>query len=100
MEWLCLVIKVVDDGIDDDDDEIVFELNEDDDEISGGEFESLYSLLPPSPFPLFGCDNGPILFRKIREIEETEGTLNLSHILSNNNFSRISHANMPGSFTL
>ncbi|CAF4986276.1 unnamed protein product, partial [Rotaria socialis] len=45
-------------------------------------------------------DSGPILLRKIREIDDTDGTLNLSHTLSNNNFSRISQANIPGSFTL
>ena len=87
----------VDGGVDDD---TVAEINEDVDGIGGGEFESLCSLLPPPPLPLLGCDNGPILLRKIREIDDTEGTLNLSHTLSNNNFSRISHANIPGSLTL
>ena len=47
-----------------------------------------------------GCDKGPILLRKIRLIELTDGTLYLSHILSCSSLSRISHANMPGSFCL
>lgn len=42
----------------------------------------------------------PILLRKIRLMLLTDGTLYLSQTLSCNNRSRISHANIPGSFCL
>lgn len=89
---------IIDDGgvVEGTDDDI----NDDDDGTGGGEFESLWSLLPVPPLPLLGWDKGPILFLKIREIDETEGTLNLSQTLSNKSFSRISQANIPGSLTL
>lgn len=40
---------------------------------------------------------GPILLRSMRLMDDTDGTLNLSHTPSANSRSRISQANTPGS---
>ena len=77
-------------------DETVVEINDDVDGI-GVDDESVSLCSLPS---WYGWDKGPILFLRIREIDDTDGTLNLSQILSSRSFSRISQANMPGSLTL
>jgi len=45
------------------------------------------------------CGNEPILFRRILDMEETDGTLYLSQTPSARRRSLISQANIPGSFT-